>query len=855
MKPTHFFPLALSSVVIAGWAFAQVPGFVTELNPANIAPTAATSGEAPVQVHGEPRMAQGHPNTLWDQQDIDELKAQIPTNQALQEDLDRLKTRLDKILGQTMAPLAQGGPAPSREDYRMHGENARIISNMGIGYVMTGNEQYGEYGKKLLLEYARAFKNMPHPEGWTERRYRSAVDGRLTGQFLEDGFWLARVAFGADLIYNLKSWTPEEREQVKAFFEDFCSQFYHPVIAERTYINETHNRAAVCTAATLMAGYATDNETLVNIALYGSGGSKEKPVGGVLGMHFSPTCIRPDGLWLEGAPAYQTGIASCGLINGAETLWHHGIDLYRYNNGILKRLLDSAIVLAYPTPKLDIPALHDSAPFALISDANWQSNEVGVPYMCGYRRYKDPAYIPIIKSAHNQLEMTVHAGPPSLFLAGVDSTREVKRPAESANYYSVGYGVLRIPTAENWNQVIMEYGESGSHGHPSKLGLDIFAMNEVLAPFPGVIFPYNDPMDPKWYWTTLANCALTVDEKSQVNFGDIYKYPKGTPIPNAIQTVFAPALTIGMQRAWSDTLYQEKIPQDRAVFITKNYLADLFAVTSDKERKYDLAWHFRGKLDVRLPMSPFTFPEPVNNGYNALQDTMRADATGEAWSAAIATPDGKPAMLFAAGGAPTEVITGDGQFRFNGKLELPPTLIERRTGAKDTLFGNVIDFSGGETSFVKGIKQSGGIAEGFGVLEIETAAGHDVCFVSYRPAGLVQAAGLETDAVQAYSRREAGAITALYLAGGKSLRIGDARIERSETGLAYIEQLAGGEFVVGNPSPTEAVVTVSFPALAGLTAYEMNADGSRGAAAEVQASGERIGIKLKAGARVQFAKS
>ncbi len=111
---------------------------------------------------------------------------------------------------------------------------------MGIGYAMTGDEQYGEYGKKLLLEYARAFKNMPHPDGWTERQYVSASDGRLNGQFLDDGTWLARVAFGADLIYNLKSWTPEEREQVKAFFEELSSMFYHPIIAERSYINEPH---------------------------------------------------------------------------------------------------------------------------------------------------------------------------------------------------------------------------------------------------------------------------------------------------------------------------------------------------------------------------------------------------------------------------------------------------------------------------------------------------------------------------------------------------------------------------------------------------------------------------------------
>ncbi len=372
-------------------------------------------------------------------------------------------------------------------------------------------------------------------------------------------------------------------------------------------------------------------------------------------------------------------------------------------------------------------------------------------------------------------------------------------------------------------------------------------MNEVLSPFPGVIFPYNDPLDPKWYWTTLANCALTVDEKSQVFSGNIYKQPRGTPQPIAEQMVFAPAQTVGMQRAWSDTLTLDKIYQDRALFITPGYLADLFAAAGDKEHKYDLAWHFRGKIDVGLKMTPFTFPEPVNDGYNALGNPTRSEVTDQGWTAAITTPGGKPAKLFAAGGASTEVVAGEGHFRVKGKDEMPPTLLERRSGSKDVLFGNVIDFSGGEAPLVKDIRQSGGVEAGYGALEIQTTTGSDVCFVSYRPAGIVKAAGLETDAVQAYSRSESGAVTALYLAGGKSLKSGESLIERSEPGLAYVEKDASGQFVVGNPSPTDAVVTVSLPALAGLTAHEIGPDGTPGAVVETGAKGSGIELKLRAG--------
>ncbi len=857
MKTKLTLALAFGTITTLPWAMGQagVNGYEPQMLPANIAPTPATSGGGVVEVVGQPRMTKGHPCTLWDQEDIDVLKGQIATNSALKDNLDKLTADLDKKIREDITPFAQGGSASTKEVHRMHAANSSAMADLGIAYVMTGKEEYAEYAKKLLLEYAKAYKNMPHAEGWTEKKYRSAQDGRLTGQFLEDGFWLARAAFGADLIYNLKSWTPDERTQVKDFFEEVASEFYHPVMGDANYINSTHNRSAICTSATLMAGYATDNEKLVNIALYGVNGTKEHPVGGVLGTHFTSQCLKPDGLWIEGSPAYQMGIASCGLFNDAETLWHHGIDLYRLDNGILKRLLDSAIALAYPTEKLMIPALHDSqAGFEVLTDADWASNETGLPYMCGYRRYQDPAYLPIIKNAHNQLSMTIHAGPPSLFLSIPEKGEAPKRTADSANYFSVGYGVLRIPTPENWNQVLMEYGESGSHGHPSKLALDIFAMSDVLSPFPGVIFPYNDPMDPKWYWTTLGNCALTVDEKSQIYMATLYKYGRGMPTPEGKQMVFAPAGTMGMQRAWSDTLYADKIPQDRAVFLTPHYMADLYAVTSDKEHKYDLAWHFRGTLEVDLKLSAFTFPEPVADGYNALGNVQKTEATDKAWEAIITSPGKKVAKLFCAASAPTEVFVGEGHYRVNKQDEFPPAMIERRVGQKSALFANAIDFSGTGDSSVKGVAQEGGVDAGYGALKVQTAAGSDVCFVSYRP-GNYKVAEIETDAVQAFARKEGSAVCALYLAGGKSLKAGDAVIQRSEPGLAYVEKDMEGNYVIGNPSPTDATVNVTLPALGGLSAYELASDGKRGAAVPATVSGGKVSLPLKAGQKVLFAHS
>ena len=66
--------------------------------PQNIAPTATTAGREQVNVIGEPRMAQGHPCTLWDQEDIVQLKKMLATSPGLQAELARLTKEADNTV-------------------------------------------------------------------------------------------------------------------------------------------------------------------------------------------------------------------------------------------------------------------------------------------------------------------------------------------------------------------------------------------------------------------------------------------------------------------------------------------------------------------------------------------------------------------------------------------------------------------------------------------------------------------------------------------------------------------------------------------------------------------------------------
>ena len=745
---------------------------------------------------------------------------------------------------------------PTQETNRADDANSSVIADLGILYQLTGNATYAEYGKNMLVELARNYPNYPHPRGWIKNKYRSALDGRISYQFLNDGFILARLAVGYDFVYNLSSWTPEERKLVHdGLLDAICEEFYDPVLNNGGYISTPDNRSCVCNSALLMSGYATDDPKLINMGLYGVGGTKDAPVGGVFGMHFSEQCILPDGMWVEGSPSYGLGIACCGLFNDAQTLWHHGYDMYSYRNGIVKHFLDSAINLAYPTDQLTITAIHDAGRFDLLDKRDWLNNEVSVPFECGYQRYHDPQYVPIINNAAQSLGMTIHSGPISLFPDIPADAKAPPRAVESDNYFAVGLGVLRNVTDHGPDQALLEYGPQAGHGHPSKLGLDLYALGAPLIPFPGVIFPYNDPLDPKWFWVSFGNCELTVDRTNQIYSGNFYHFGRQVAHPNTYQEVFGPARTIGMQRAWSNEIVPV-VTEDRAIFLTPHYLADTFSVFSATPHTYDMVYHFLGTGQTDLNLTPHTFPAPECNGYNALSNVRTASTDGP-YTATIVNRVNKT-VHFVAGPSPkTQVFTADGPHWGRDPGSKDPTktdpandqfvLFQRRDGVNNAIFANAVDISGRADGYVKSLTHEGDLESGYSLSRIKTVDGTDLCFVSYRP-GTYQSQSLSTDAAEALVTRVGDNVVSMYLAG-TTLKVDGAAVSRDKPGLAYIEKLADGPVMIGNPCDAAGTLTVELPALAGLHGTITDAAGKSLAAPAPDASGKvtlRLGPNSKA---------
>jgi Heparinase II/III-like protein/Alginate lyase len=782
-----------------------------------IAPTSGSLTPGEVKVYGEPRVTKGHPCTIWDQQDIEHYKAMLRTSERLQREYAGLASAMDKRITE---PVGVPKPIKGADGKWQHlpsqkfgGTQTKLaldIANLGTMYVLSGDAKYGDFAKKILLAYADVYdKYTPgNRPGFTHDT------GKCFDQRLGDSMWLIQVARGYDLVYNLPSMTDTERRHIE---DDLLKASAKFIMGNRAHMSSPTNWSAIGTCAVLITGYATDDEELIDKAMYWKG-TKEKPAGGVM-LHFGEKSIDADGMWAEGAMGYQF-MALQALVADAEILWHHGIDMYRHRDAALKRLFDSPLEFSYPN--LKTPAIHDSGHGSIVGRESYL-------YEFAYRRYRDPKYLLILNQAGMHLDAVFQQFPTSILYDRDPNEKTAVVEWKSTNLFGVGYGILRNTSPKGTASLLMDYGPNRSHGHPDKLNIDLWSFGDRLIPDPGSVW-YEQPMYRSWYHTTVAHNTLCVDELEQRACG-------------ATQLVYGPADTMGIQRAWTDEAYAG-VTMDRAVFLTKDYMADLFGAFARLPRKMDLCWHVRGEMSTNLPLEPFKLPEPRERGYNSL-DNLQHATTGAPWSAAFQI-DGKTVRFIAAGGAETEIIVGDGHLG----LERPKTILQRRQ-VNQTVYGNAVDISG-DGKFVKRVTLDGSLKDGYGLLEIETPRGTDLCFASYRP-GTYSAGGLKTDAQQALAVRDGNAVTAMYFGGGSALSVGEVELVRNMPGLAYIEKAETGAYIVGNPSPDEATFTVRHPALRKMQAYRLDANGKRIGSLATDDSLDARNFAMEAVSRVEFA--
>jgi hypothetical protein len=358
------------------------------------------------------RPAHGHPCTLWDNQDVVTYRASFTANPGLKAAFEELqawgKKRVAEPLNVPAHQLEADGtwifPAFKRGYQDATGkwhwewdfnvalqQRSQDVSNLGVLYALTGDEKYAALARQILLALTDAYgygKTGTRPDSQGSDHFESyGFDGGDIGMFL------AKACNGYDLIYNLPSLSAEDRIHIER-------DLIRPLaghLKKFDFMYTSHGRwGMVCLYGLFIAGVTLDDPALVDLALYGPDGTRDKVTGGFMDC-FKPACLRDGVVWGADSKIEDQMAAVCVLTTFAEVMWHQGVNVYEYRDRAIKKSYDAA---------LDTIG-HDEI-----------SKLLALPgidaFQYAFRRYQEPRYRPLVNQLKPGFALAIGEHLPSL---------------------------------------------------------------------------------------------------------------------------------------------------------------------------------------------------------------------------------------------------------------------------------------------------------------------------------------------------------------------------------------------------------------------------------------------------------
>lgn len=350
-----------------------------------------------------------------------------------------------------------------------------------------------------------------------------------------------------------------------------------------------------------------------------------------------------DGLWWEGTLAYHL-YALRAMIELVEMGENYGLPLA--DEPAFRRMFTAALPLVYPDGKL--PAINDSDPINIThfrSAWQWAAD-----------RWDDPLFKRLLS----------------------EPFAEAVPEQASAVLPDAGLVILRRGSGVDAAMALLDFGpHGGSHGHFDKLNLLLYANRREWLPDPGRL-TYSHAEYKTWVKTTAAHNTVVIDERNQsATQGRLLYFESG---------VNHSAAAAESRKAYSGTLLR------RHLFLTDQFLVDLFEVVAPKRSTIDLLAHARA--DALEPGSATGEPRPIRlgrrHGYQHLTPAVEYPADLPLWRFTTAE-NGPTLAVHLLPDSAERIITTHG---IGYSLEeRTPTLIRRRF-ARSTRFVTVYDLSG-----------------------------------------------------------------------------------------------------------------------------------------------------------------
>jgi oligo-alginate lyase len=629
-----------------------------------------------------------HPITFFTKQEAAEVKNSLSKYPLLQRSFTSIKNEVDewtKIVVNVPVPKDQAGGYT----HEVHKYNYWLMFNSGLLYNITGDKQYADLVKQILLKYAALNPTLKkHPQA------TSSSPGRIFWQALNDANWLVYTGMAYDLIRN--SLTPAERKTI----EDgaFKPEVEYLTKDLRSWFDLIHNHGVWACAGVGIAGIATDNKEYVDMALYGT--DKKGNSGFIAQMN---NLFSPDGYYTEGPYYARYAILPYYIFANALRRARPDLKIFEHRD----RILQKALVAALQQTNIDgkFFPLNDA-----LKDKDFTSSELVFAINIAFDVYgKSNGMLAVAKK---QDRVSLNKG--GIVIAAALAPDTLKNQYYSYNSVEYKDGVngdeggvsfLRSGKDERLTTLIFKYTSHGlSHGHFDKLNINLYDRgNEILSDYGSVRFVNVEqknggrylPENDAYAAQTIAHNTIVVDEASHFNAQEkISQQHHPVKLFSNInwQTQVVSAL---------DTNSYKNVSMRRTVYlITLNgakFMVDLFDVRSPEEHQYDLPFHFNGQLIG----TSFKYKTATNelkplgqrNGYQFLwkeaeagiKDTMAAVTflNGQTYYTLSTIINDSGTVFFARSGA------NDPNFN----LRREPAFIVRKK-AKNNLFVSLLDIHG-----------------------------------------------------------------------------------------------------------------------------------------------------------------
>jgi len=530
-------------------------------------PLALVAGCASVAAGGPPPVR--HPNLLLNREEIEEVKAKVRQHPWAARLLDRVKE------------MAKDG---------------RNVREAALAYVLTGEKPYADQARRELLGTARSMM----------ATYEK-LDLKLQPEF---GAWTSwsTYAWAYDLTYD--TFSDEERQQVERWLRAAC----RAVIEGERLWTTTPNLVFGKHFNVGLVGYCLGDKELIEWGLNDPGAHGPRR-GGF--YQVLDSMINDGRFWGE-TPIYALHYDVHAMLALAEAARHYdGTDLYGYvskkTGGSIKSLLDGYIRMGYPVERTGIGA--GAIRMATYGDGSTSYSPSGMlnetylapgDLFCGnleiaYKRYRDPAYAWLLRFNENR-DANVTYGRAVWGLLALTHGEPLPEkptppPAPSGVYPSQGFAFLRADESPAyWTSgalaALVMLGKPVGHGHNDFYSLVLHGKGRLLYPDINVI--QYEPTHLRWTHEGICHSTLLVDRQS----------PEDGPFTTRQE--FGPDLKFF---AIEGSAFKG-VDQSRALFLTKEYLADVFHATdrNGEPRVFDWVLHGLGRL---FPGNPAAY-RPTN---------------------------------------------------------------------------------------------------------------------------------------------------------------------------------------------------------------------------------------------------